>query len=284
MFKLSTTVTFIIFIAFLWMLIAPFYANYAPSTKSTIQNSLSKKSAGKAKLVEKPLHSVKLPDFAKIKDVKEKKRSFFNFLAPAIKKENSRLIALHQQLVRLQQKLTVQQLTKQEIGFINELANQYRVKPDLTTEQKLEELVKRVDQVPMELVLVQAANESAWGTSRFARIGLNFFGIWCYKPQCGMVPSGRSGNDRHEVAAFQSVDEAVQHYFYNINTHPAYQVFRDIRFSLRAGKQPLLPKVLASGLLSYSERGEHYVMEISKMIDHNMKYFPSQKKIDEAYN
>ena len=39
---------------------------------------------------------------------------------------------------------------------------------------------------------MQAANESAWGTSRFARIGLNFFGQWCYSKGCGMVPKRRN--------------------------------------------------------------------------------------------
>ncbi|WP_352256125.1 glucosaminidase domain-containing protein, partial [Pseudoalteromonas sp. 19-MNA-CIBAN-0066] len=44
----------------------------------------------------------------------------------------------------------------------------------------LTQALRRVDIIPKELALMQAANESAWGTSRFARIGLNFFGQWCY--------------------------------------------------------------------------------------------------------
>jgi Bax protein len=127
--------------------------------------------------------------------------------------------------------------------------------------------------VPVPLVLVQAANESAWGTSRFARIGLNYFGIWCYRKGCGMVPNGRTVGAIHEVAAFQSVDKAVASYFKNINTHNAYMIFRTIRAQLRAQNQPLIPKVLATGLIPYSERGVDYVIDINTMLRQNQAFF-----------
>jgi len=257
------------FFIFTWMLIAPFLLDYNdPIQKSGVK--VQKITINKAPTVEKPLHSVKIPDFAKIKNIAEKKRAFFNFLSPAIKKENAKLLALREKLLTIQK---TQSFSTNDQTFIDKLAKQFRVKANLNTEQKLDELIKRVDQVPEALVLVQAANESAWGTSRFARVGLNFFGIWCYKPKCGMVPKGRTSGDIHEVAAFKSVNDAVQGYFYNINTHPAYQTFRDIRAHLREENQPLYPEILASGLLAYSERGEHYVVEITKMIEQNKAYF-----------
>ena len=134
-------------------------------------------------------------------------------------------------------------------------------------------MLVRVDIIPTSLVLVQAANESAWGTSRFARIGLNFFGIWCYRTGCGMVPGGRNTGAKHEVAAFQSVDAAVSGYFNNINKHNAYHVFRTIRAELRAQDQPLDAEILATGLLPYSERGAQYVLDLTDMLRHNQRYF-----------
>jgi len=256
---------------FSWMLIKPVIVlnslntEFANNQKSSVQHSV------KPKKPEKPLHNVKLPDFAHIKTVSEKKRQFFNFLAPAIERENHKLSALRAQLLLLQSN-AVTNLTKTEISNIIKLANKYKIQKNLTIDEKINELIVSIDEVPEALVLVQAANESAWGTSRFARIGLNFFGIWCYQPKCGMIPNGRSGNDKHEVAAFKSVDQAVQHYFYNINTHKAYKVFREIRRQLRAENHPLRADILAAGLLAYSSRGEHYVMEITKMIEQNQAY------------
>ncbi len=269
MFKL---VQILFFLVFTWMLIAPFLVDYNKPTLKA-EKKPQEGQAKKTQAIEKPLHSVELPDFASIKNIAEKKRAFFNFLAPAIEKENARLLQLREKLLTLAKQKT-QGFTANEQAFIRKVAQQFRVKPNISIEQQLDELIKRVDQVPEPLVLVQAANESAWGTSRFARIGLNFFGIWCYTPKCGMIPKGRTGNDKHEVAAFQSVEQAVQGYFYNLNTHPAYQTFRDIRAHLRAENQPLYPEILASGLLAYSERGEHYVVEIAKMIEQNQAFFP----------
>ena len=137
----------------------------------------------------------------------------------------------------------------------------------------MNELTKRIDMIPSELVLVQAANESAWGTSRFARVGLNFFGLWCYKKGCGMVPNGRNVGAKHEVASFNSVDAAVKRYIHNINTNNAYKVFRNIREQLHQQDQPLSAQVLATGLLPYSERGADYVLDITKMLRHNQAYF-----------
>ena len=130
----------------------------------------------------------------------------------------------------------------------------------------------RIDIVPTELVLVQAANESAWGTSRFARIGLNFFGLWCYKKGCGMIPNSRTSGLKHEVAAFKDLDYAVSRYLYNINSNAAYHVFRRIRQQLREFKLPLSPEILATGLLPYSERGMDYVTDILAMLRHNARY------------
>lgn len=133
-----------------------------------------------------------------------------------------------------------------------------------------------MDIIPKELALMQAANESAWGTSRFARIGLNFFGQWCYTKGCGMIPKRRADEAEHEVRAFKSVRAAVKSYFRNINTHEAYRELRRVRAGLRAEKVPIEATALTAGLLSYSERGEDYVSELNDMIRHNRAYFDEE--------
>lgn len=227
---------------------------------------------------EKPLHNVVLPDFAAIMDIQTKKKTFFDFLKPAVIKKNIDLTQTRNKLnTWLEQVSLGLPLSDQEYQELGVLVKKYRVK-SVSTLAQLNGLLLRVDVIPMSLVLVQAANESAWGTSRFSRIGLNFFGIWCYRQGCGMVPSGRNTGAKHEVAAFQSVDEAVSHYFDNINTHNAYRVFRTIRFELRSEEQDLNPEILATGLLAYSERGVDYVIEISKMLRHNQQYLLEEKE------
>ena len=228
----------------------------------------------KKPIAEQPLHNIALPMFDKISNVAEKKTAFFNFLKPVVEQENAKLLLIRQRLNNYLDKYRQSLLLeKSEQLDINELALLYKISKKLEGVNQVEALLKRVDIIPTGLVLVQAANESAWGTSRFAKIGLNFFGIWCFQKGCGMVPSGRDNGLKHEVAAFTSVEQAVNRYLHNLNTNNAYKVLRLIRAQLRQQNLPISAQMLATGLLPYSERGSDYILEISNMIRHNHRYF-----------
>ncbi|MFT5756291.1 MAG: Bax protein [Alteromonadaceae bacterium] len=300
---LSLAFRMLLSLLFIVSLIAPFYQSKVTDklqpldTKvnfSTKQHII--KTAKVIKLAEAPLHKVVLPDFANIGDVKEKKRQFFNYMKPAITSENNKITLIRAEILALKAKLLLEQgLSQEDKALFKKRLKQYKIKNKIKTKtkiqsanknkkkqaqlSKIDELLARVDIVPSSLVLVQAANESAWGTSRFARVGLNFFGIWCYKKGCGMVPNSRDIDGKHEVEKFASVDDAVRRYLHNINTNQAYRVLRTIRAQLRAQKHPLTPKILATGLLPYSERGSDYVLEITSMIRHNQVYFDSPSKL-----
>lgn len=223
---------------------------------------------------ELPMHDVILPDFGNIRDVRQKKRAFFDFIRPSITRENQLVLALREQVKILQAKIqTDEMLTEEEKLQFSSLNKNYRINKKYTRKEKASALLHRIDIVPMELVMVQAANESAWGTSRFAKIGLNFFGIWCFREGCGMIPNGRNVGGDHEVMAFKTVDASVKRYLYNINTNRAYYAFREIRHQLRTEQLPLYPDVLAAGLIHYSERKGDYVVDILKMLKHNKRYF-----------
>lgn len=212
-----------------------------------------------------------IPDFGAIADVDEKKQEFFNFLQPFVDLQNGRIQQQRERLLSLVNKLDQgQELGRSERDFLRNLSVEYEMEgtnyqdPDF-----LGRLLRRVDILPPSLVLAQAANESAWGTSRFALEGNNFFGQWCYTQGCGIVPSRRRANANHEVKAFESVEEAVQAYFMNLNTFPSYLDLRLIRESLREQAQPIDGISLSLGLESYSERGEEYISELQDMIRFN---------------
>jgi len=123
--------------------------------------------------------------------------------------------------------------------------------------------------VALEIVLAQSANESAWGQSRFAKEGNNFFGQWCYQKGCGIIPANRDKGSIHEVAKFSSVNKSVRSYIKNINTTRAYYPLRKIRrLNKTAGKKPDAI-AQAGGLIKYSQRREKYVKEIRAMIRAN---------------
>ncbi|MFT5294100.1 MAG: Bax protein [Colwellia sp.] len=277
--KIQYFIKLVIFSVLIIALIAPFTFmkpeyTIAPVVTVKVEQVVKITPVVKVKIVEQPLHNVKIPDFASIRDVKTKKREFFQYIYPAIEQENKNLLQIRADVAVMIEAIFLEEnLLDEQHTLLNSLIKKYKVSKKYSPLQQLNELLLRIDVVPIELVLVQAANESAWGTSRFAKIGLNFFGMWCYKKGCGMVPGGRDTGAKHEVAAFNSLEHGVQRYLHNINTNNAYTVFRTIRGQLRAQEQPLSPQILATGLLRYSIRGIDYVLEITEMIRHNQMYF-----------
>jgi Bax protein len=253
----------------IWALTLPFIdADELVSDEQTSSNDIKKQ-----KKKEKPLHNVKLPKFSEFTDVKEKKHAFFNFIKPHVEAENKKILQQRANLEIARMMIEHSEpLSKKQAGDIKKILKSYGLPETLDT-ITLSQALRRVDIIPKEMALMQAANESAWGTSRFARIGLNFFGQWCYKKGCGMVPRRRNSDAEHEVAAFKSVRAAVSSYFRNINTHNAYKELRTIREDLRAQQKPILATKLTYGLMSYSERGEAYIEELNTMINQNRAYF-----------
>lgn len=214
---------------------------------------------------------VNLPDFGAIRDIDIKKQVFFDFLQPYVDAKNMEVQRQRQRLLGLMEKMRAGYvLDVAEITFLLELSRQYEVPTDNLQDQGfLQLLLRRVDVIPPSLVLAQAANESAWGTSRFAQEGYNFFGQWCYQEGCGLVPGNRRPSDNHEVKSFNSVEEAVNAYFLNLNTFPSYQYLRLIRQDLRQNEQPIDGISLTEGLRSYSERGDAYIEDLRQMIYYN---------------
>lgn len=200
--------------------------------------------------------SVDVPDFKSIESVPEKKEAFFGYFGALAQEENQRILSVREKL-----KAGAKQST------LEKLAKKYRLEiSNPATKQDIDALLRRIDIVPNSLVLAQAAIESAWGTSRFAQEGYNYFGQWCFSKGCGLVPLSRNEGASHEVRAFDSPKESVQAYFLNINRHRSYNSLRKLRLEARKANKPVHGCVLAAGLGSYSERGQHYIDEIRQMI------------------
>ncbi|MGI9273510.1 MAG: glucosaminidase domain-containing protein [Endozoicomonas sp.] len=215
--------------------------------------------------VEKPEdEEPAIPDFAEIRDVKTKKTTFFAFMKELVDAENARLYQLRLEILALHEK---EELRKTERQRLFEIAGDYRLDWNTIPEETLYgELLNRVDEIPVSLALVQAANESAWGTSRFALNANNFFGQWCFTEGCGLVPTRRPEGASFEVRKFDTVADSVRSYMYNLNSNHHYSGLREMRLKLRQQGKPVTGPVLAHGLYSYSIRGGDYVDELITMI------------------
>lgn len=211
-----------------------------------------------------------IPDFASM-SVEDKKREFFAYLSPMISRVNFAMAADRDRVTALREA----HARGEEPGWfdrrwLRQVAVRLEVPMDeMELGDALETLERRAGVVPESIVLVQAAVESGWGTSRFAREGNNFFGQRCYRADCGMQPLERPQGRRFGLAKFASVFASLESYMLNLNTHPEYRPFREIRERLRDRGEPINGLALVAGLAGYSERGEDYVAEIAAMIRAN---------------
>jgi Bax protein len=212
-----------------------------------------------------------IPDFSAIEGTAERKREFFAFVKPYVDQINSELATHRAILENAREKLVAgKALDTAEQIALPVLAQRYDVPlAEPPSVEFLDALLMRVDVLPPSMVLAQAASESAWGTSRFARRGNALFGQWCYKDDCGLVPARRSDDAAHQVRRFKTVMDSVRAYFRNINTHWAYRPLRRMRAELRRETGVLRGVELAEGLVRYSERREAYVEEIRNIIRTN---------------
>ena len=140
---------------------------------------------------------------------------------------------------------------------------------DLTDRALQDKLLRRVDTLPPSLVLAQAAEESGWGTSRFAVEGNALFGMWTWSGK-GVTPlQQRSNLGNYKIASYETPLQSVIAYMHNLNTHQAYSTLRARRAELRKAGTKVTGWELANTLTKYSERGQEYVDSLHSLMKVN---------------
>ncbi|WP_135081110.1 glucosaminidase domain-containing protein [Terasakiella sp. SH-1] len=205
-------------------------------------------------------------DLAKIKQSEERKSLFFRTLLPLVLKINEELHEKRAKVWRFRHRLNIGlDIAGKDRIWLSGLFKRYRVE-----QGNFDALLQKMDVVPPSLALAQAAEESGWGTSRFAREGNALFGQWTFNPKDkGIVPQGRDQGKSHRIKAFDSLADSLRAYVHNLNTHKAYLGLRKKRAAMRTSHQELSGYDLARTLDKYSERGEHYVTSLHSIMSQN---------------
>ena len=219
-----------------------------------------------------PLFHRSLPDFSVIENGEQRKSAFFAFLHPYVVESNANVMAKRKQLRAIQRHSRFGPLNRRHLYWLRATAGSVGLEfiPwRQPTAEQLEELERRLDIIPASLALAQAALESGWGTSRFARKGNNLFGMWCYEPGCGIVPRKRPAGATYEVASYYSPRESFLAYINNLNAHPAYESLRLRREQSRLEGRSPNGLELADGLYRYSQEQWLYVDKVKSVIRKN---------------
>jgi len=200
----------------------------------------------------------------------KKKVKFISTLLPLISYQNQKIIVERKRLFEIYYYLDLQKtLHKNDIIFLEHMAKKYLINSkNIHKIDLIERLLQSVDIIPNSIVLAQAANESGWGSSRFAKEYNALFGQYTYDEKNGVVPFRREEGERYLIRNFSSIDKSVESYFKNINTHYAYEKFRDMRSAMNKNNLGLNIKLLTECLDVYA-KDEFYVETINSIIETN---------------
>ena len=128
----------------------------------------------------------------------------------------------------------------------------------------------RDKRVPTSIIIAMAGIESAWGNSRFANEGNALFGVrtWDLKNTPHMKAKGNPdavwGVKKYETKC-QSVKDRIR----ILNTHPAYQKFREAREDqLENGKWDY--RILLSGMTAWSTNPDYKEIILQTIVDNKL--------------
>ena len=209
----------------------------------------------------KPIYLTKLPkDLKTLGDTKKKRELFIKILLPLILDENEKINQDRKKLFKI---LGKNFNTVGERVWLKRRFKEYKIE-----DRDLSKLKMRMDIVPVSIALAQAANESGWGTSRFALEGNALFGQWTWSKK-GISPKNKDPDQTHKILQFQVLKASVRAYKNNLNTHNAYREFREARAKLRQNGDQINGLELTKYLKNYASIGEKYVTILESIIKNN---------------
>ena len=209
----------------------------------------------------KPIYLTKLPkDIKTLGDTKQKRELFIKIILPLILAENEKIQDDRKKLFQI---LGKNFNTAGEKVWLKRRFKEYKI-----DDKDLSKLKMRMDIVPVSIALAQAANESGWGTSRFALEGNALFGQWTWSKK-GISPKNKDPNQTHKVLQFQVLKASVRAYKNNLNTHNAYKEFREERARIRENDEAINGLMLTKYLKNYASIGEQYVRILESIIKNN---------------
>ena len=199
--------------------------------------------------------------------ISDKKNIFFRLTGSGILQANEKIMSEREHLLN-----AIAKKDTDENEWLAALAVKYKVikqESDKLDNKALTELRRRVDIVPPSLALAQAAEESGWGTSRFAVQGNSLFGQWDFSGKGIKPKQQRKELGNYGIAAFDSPQESIEAYMLNLNTHRAYERMRQKRAVFRQQNKQPTGWDLAKTLDKYSERGIEYVRSLHAIMSYN---------------
>ena len=215
------------------------------------------------------VYFTQLPSDLNSYEINDKKKIFISIMLPLLLFANEKVLIERSNLTKFLKKGNFKKLEK--------ICKKYKIKiidcNNIKTlnKDKLETLknllLNRINVFPVSMMLAQAIVESGWGGSRFAQKGNALFGQWTWDKKKGISPAGID-KPKFAVKSFKNLQDSVDSYILNLNTHPAYSRLRNYR-RLIENPQNFEGHKFSRYLDKYAIIGFEYVKKINLMIKKN---------------
>ncbi len=224
-----------------------------------------------------------LPDeYYQISDHQVKKEEFIKFILPIVEEKNREII---------EEREFVEAYFSDELLIrFNEDFNKVNLQKLITIAKKYnisnlydkEEYLKKIDAIPLSMALSQAALESGWGKSLYAKKYNNLFGHYTFTKG---VESKYVSGKRERIRVFPDISTSIESYMRNLNTHWAYENFRKARLQARNTNDYFSGIAAVKYITKYSEIGKRYIAMLKTIIKENNlliydKFYVTKKSKD----
>jgi len=194
------------------------------------------------------------------------KADFTRTMANAIAAVSAQLLVQKRYIIRLRQQVAAgTPLTTTNRQWLSRFAVHVGLSPIVEDgdEQWWQALEERVDVVPAELLLAQAALNSNWGQRPEASLKHRYFALACAPALC---------TEQQRDSQFTTIEAAVAAHIQQINSDPAYALLRHLRSQIRvAGREPNSEELLP-GLLTVTDNQASDITSLRRIMAEQQQF------------
>jgi len=127
----------------------------------------------------------------------------------------------------------------------------------------------KMSRVPTSIIIAMAGIESGWGTSRFATEGNALFGVRTWDPRTPQMKPLELPNADFGVKKYQDKCDSVRDMIRILNTHPAYELFRE-RKEQQIDDGRWNYRELLEGMTAWSTNPDYGAIILSAIVDNQL--------------
>ncbi|MBO4643628.1 MAG: glucosaminidase domain-containing protein [Alphaproteobacteria bacterium] len=206
-------------------------------------------------------------DFNKEKFDEERPALFYEMLLPVVLKANETVLAEREQILALKSEFDEKgDLTSESMDKLEQWVTRYDVKPSDDIGTLFSALIERADAVSPTLLLAMAAEDSGFGTSRYAREYNAIFNQRDWDGNGAVPDEPQKEGPQYRIKVFPSLYEAVLSQIHYVNTNGYLGNYRLARAGYRRTHNQIRGSSVAYLLINFPYKHIKYPDIISYLI------------------